>query len=793
MPGSSTPTLFVDENSAGSVDLWFADGTAASTSEVSVVGASTAAIGLDPTSLIATPTGAVFFGVDSTGNTGVFVYNNTTGTASEVSIPNASASGLLPSDLTVVNGQALFNGTDSGGTPVLFALNLATGVVSSFAVASSPQGITADGTLAVMGATDSSSNTQLFVYNTATNAVSEVSSPQGDTSGGTDPGLFPDTIAQVGTKVVLEGYDTSELQGLFVFNNATGTLSEVSVANASTDYGPSPTAFAAAGSSVAFLGYDTSDNPGLFTYNTATGVSSEISVPNLNSAGLTATSLIADGNDVFFANEDANGAVDLFVLNATTGVVSEVSVAGASAGGLNPVEFVALSGEVVFGGLDSSNHPQLYGYNTSTGAVSEISVTGEASSGLHPQILTMVSATEAEFYGSDSDGSEGLWVTDGTTAGTSLIQALSELPLPALNPTGMTTVGSDVLMQGSGDLPSDLFAYNVSTGALADVTSALSGSSGLTPTDMVAATSTLALFGGTTSAGNGALFSFNTATGAVSEVSVPNAVSVVPLNFTETANGSEVLFANEVPSGSDTLYAYNTATGAVSELSYSGSALTSSRPAFAQVGSEMLFNANASGKASLFGYNTSTGAISLIDSTTTNAYGLDPSDFAIDPATSTVAFFGYPGSASSLGNGTVNMFLYSAATGTVSEVSLPGSESGSPVSSMVALGNSYFFTFGGTNGFDPYMYNASTHTATQLSMPNSEVADGAQGRAGPDPILTPWLPARFYLVRPTSTPTNNCTSTVPLPTPSVKYCRQGAAAQRSTPALLARWGTARRC
>ena len=112
--------------------------------------------------------------------------------------------------------------------------------------------------------------------------------------------------------------------------------------------------------------------------------------------------MIVFNNEVLFNGVDANGLSGLWVTDGTVGGTHEL-VAGAGGAsdpaGLNPTNITVSNGEVVFSGLDAS-------------------------------------------------GDMGLWVSDGTAAGTVRLTGIAGADLAGLAPSDLTVYNGEVLFRG---------------------------------------------------------------------------------------------------------------------------------------------------------------------------------------------------------------------------------------------------------------------------------------------------------------------------------------------------------
>ena len=113
--------LFSGVDTAGNTGLWISDGTAAGTAEIAPVGAS--ASGLAPNDITPFGTGALFEGSDSNGLSQLWITDGTVAGTTEILPTGADASGLQPTDITVYGAEALFEGLDASGDEQLWVTN----------------------------------------------------------------------------------------------------------------------------------------------------------------------------------------------------------------------------------------------------------------------------------------------------------------------------------------------------------------------------------------------------------------------------------------------------------------------------------------------------------------------------------------------------------------------------------------------------------------------------------------------------------------------------------------------
>ena len=219
--------------------------------------------------------------------------------------------------------------------------------------------------------------------------------------------------------------------------------------------------------------------------------------------------------------------------------------------GLEPFGFALLGSEVLFNGTDALSQQNLWVTDGTSAGTSELSVAHAASVGAgfsRPVVFSSGGSSEVLYASADLNNLGGLWVTDGTTAGT------SELSVAGLGPA-----------QGS---PGDFIAFG-----------------------------SLFLFEGADANGHFNLWQTHGTTGGTSEISVPGASSLGL--FDEQSSdvhivpfGSEVLFAGNDSSGRNNLWVTDGTLASTSELSATGADATDGLfpRSLTLFGSEVLFS-----------------------------------------------------------------------------------------------------------------------------------------------------------------------------------------------------------
>jgi ELWxxDGT repeat protein len=294
--------------------------------------------------------------------------------------------------------------------------------------------------------------------------------------GGASFGLVPSDLTVFGTEALFEGTDASNYQGLWETNGSAGGTTEIGgignhgVSGAHLE-GLEPQSMTVFNGEVLFDGADASGNQGLWVTNgTAagtteigglgnSGVSGAEQASGATLGGLFPIGLTVFNGEVLFTGNDANGDSTLWVTNGTAAGTTEIGglgnsgVSGAFSTGLYPSYLTVFNGEVLFGGEDGSFKRGLWVTNGSAGGTFEIGglgstgISGANSGGLIPSSLTVFN-DEVLFDGTDANGNQNLWVTNGTARGTYELTGISGANSGGLNPSYLTVFYGEVLFRG---------------------------------------------------------------------------------------------------------------------------------------------------------------------------------------------------------------------------------------------------------------------------------------------------------------------------------------------------------
>src|SRR3984957_4470905 len=414
----------------------------------------------------------LFDGTDTADDQGLWVTNGAAAGTSEL------VSGVGPYDITSFNGEALFEGNGdlwvtqgtAGSTIQLTGISGANpaGVLDSLI----PNLVVLNGEVLFNGF-DTAGDTNLWVTNGTAAGTSELTG----ISGAATYGLDVQGMVVLNGEVLFDGFDSAGVDGLWVTNGTgvgTHELTGISGAWTSTGLfegqaGYIYPQFAVFNGEVVFTGYDASDNLSLWVSNgTAAGTHevTGIAAGFVSPDGLpNPTDFTAFNGEVLFAAASGgNGSQTggLWVTNGTTAGTSELGgtnntgISGAYPIGLfygsgiaatfDP-DLTVFNGKVLFEGLDSGTHYGLWITNGTAAGTSEIGGLGNTGisgaftkpGGLSPNYFTVFNG-EVFFIGEDTAGHEGLWVTNGTATGTHEVTGISGAYSSGLSPLFLATV-----------------------------------------------------------------------------------------------------------------------------------------------------------------------------------------------------------------------------------------------------------------------------------------------------------------------------------------------------------------
>jgi ELWxxDGT repeat protein len=432
-------------------DLWVSDGTAAGTKDLGAI-ANGSAFGFNPQYLTEFNNQILFNGTDANNEFGLWVTDGTAaGTHELTGISGANPAGLDPRYMAVFGNDVLFrgaagvagdyvpglwitNGTAAGTFEIGGVANIGINDVSPGGLLPSDPDFTVLNGVALFSGRDAANNQGLWVTNGTAAGTFELAPIPGAFavgSPGSDVLGSGPNMAVLGNVVLFNGTDLQDTPGSLWETNGTaaGTFEIGGQGNAGI-----------VGSPNGFTGQFTSELPLGIQPNDLTTLNGQVLFAGFDNT------LKPNG---FYEDTDA-----LWVSDGTAAGTVEVGGAGnAGISGANPAsqggifwngsiefpDFTPYNGKALFVGYDSSNHVSLWETDGTAIGTSEIGGLGNAgianislgglvSDSLSPEFT--VFNGEVYFRGFDASGQSGLWVTDGTAAGThEVIETGSNSPI----------------------------------------------------------------------------------------------------------------------------------------------------------------------------------------------------------------------------------------------------------------------------------------------------------------------------------------------------------------------------
>ncbi len=428
---------------------------------------------------------ALFAGYDAKGDLNLWITDGAAGGTSELQVAGTYFSGLVdpyfPPDFTVLGNEVLFAGNDASGHVNLWETNGSVAgtaeltITGQYVYGLEPSDFTVFGGKAIFAGRDAADHNNLWVTDGTQSGTSELNVAGAD-SYGLFSSYYPQETIVLGSKVLFEGLDTNDRLNLWVTDGTVAGTSEVQVAAGYSDglfnNGVSPD-FTLFGGKILFAGYDQNREYGLWVTNGTTAGTSELSSSAEYSTGFFNYYTIPDmavinGHQAVFDGADVIDHVNLWVTDGTSAGTSELMVFGADPSGLfyfnnqsnQQPDFALFGDKVLFRGQDSSGVIGLWSTNgTSAGTTEIIPATADGTGIFYNGTLQVapdftVLGTKVLFAGFDANGHVGLWVTNGTAAGTKELVVAGSDPSglfynngPVLDPD-FTVIGGAAVFQG---------------------------------------------------------------------------------------------------------------------------------------------------------------------------------------------------------------------------------------------------------------------------------------------------------------------------------------------------------
>lgn len=467
--------------------LWITDGTTAGTSKLSVAGASST-YGLQPSALIAFGGKVLFSGEDSTNHYRLWVTDGTSAGTSELPVAGLT----YPGSFALIGDKVVFAAADpsSGSSRRLWITD---GTSAGTSELQTPAWYTVGAFTAFGGKLIFQANTDLWISDGTAAGTSKLAVSDASMFGlfsqtsvlSSSPPFGGPNFTVVGNEILFQGRNANEQLVLWRTDGTAAGTSEVPVAGAAAAF-VNGRDFATVGNKSWFIGSSPIGDTLWVTDGTSAGTT-ELGVPLAFSfpAGFFYATyhphFTTFGTKVLFA-----GATSLWASDGTAAGTYQVSVTGAYSSGLfydtlggfntsnvDP-QFAILGSRALFSGLDANGLTALW---VSDGVIaSRLAVAGEATAhvfgtynGLRPTAF-QVFGNQMLFSGDDATNRLGLWITDGTSAGTSeLVGGFSafghggawnvtvlgnKVVFDTLDATGKTVLGvTDGTAAGTTELP----------------------------------------------------------------------------------------------------------------------------------------------------------------------------------------------------------------------------------------------------------------------------------------------------------------------------------------------------
>jgi ELWxxDGT repeat protein len=436
--------------------LWVTDGTAAGTVKLETLpeDASPSPIVLGNEVLFNEPVGFSF---------GIGVTDGTTAGTSLISPPAsepigggyemiypANIGGKVIGEVNLFSGLLVTNGTTAGTSVLSFP------TVPAPLTWSITTPLVSLGTKVVFGA----GNT----HPTFNGLVSDLWISDG-TSAGTHPlvvageansGLNLFDITGFGNKAAFLGEDSSNQEGFWVTDGTAAGTSEI--ITPTLPDGSFPTDLLAFGSKLLFRAQGTDAKSSLWITDGTDAGTQEIVVPLTSSTpfsnpSLFPTPLVAFGSKALFLGSDGV-QYGLWVTDGTSGGTQELSTPGLQVDGsapgtgtsINPTDFFVYGNKVLFRGTDTVGKIGLWITDGTSAGTVEITPSNAFFPGLEPSDFSLA-GTNVVFQATNAAGNTGLWTTDGTAAGTVELTAntANTTSSASLLPLNLTTFNTDLL------------------------------------------------------------------------------------------------------------------------------------------------------------------------------------------------------------------------------------------------------------------------------------------------------------------------------------------------------------
>ena len=278
-----------------------------------------------------------------------------------------------------------------------------------------------------------------------------------------------------------------------------------------------------------------------------------------------------------FTGQDASGKNDLWVTDGTSAGTSELAVAGEYSGGLFAdsvwPNFTVFGSRTLFEGEDANGHYNLWITDGTSAGTTELTGAGANAFGLFydTDFEPGIFGNQVLFEGFDASGHYGLWATDGTSAGTSELNVAGAYSRGLFSNVGFdfTMLGNRALFDGEDANGQDNLWITDGTAKGTKELGPAGASSNLDPF-WITALGNKAVFEGTDSRGQRNLWVTDGTAAGTSELAVIGAYSSGLDPNSMTAIGNKVVFEGKDANGLYSLWVTDGTSAGTSELTVAG-------------------------------------------------------------------------------------------------------------------------------------------------------------------------------------------------------------------------------
>jgi ELWxxDGT repeat protein len=263
----------------------------------------------------------------------------------------------------------------------------------------------------------------------------------------------------VAGRALFSGVDADGNNNLWITDGTAAGTHELKVAGAAPSLAPAN--ITVLGGKALFEGFHARGRFELWVTDGTSGGTVELKPAKANALGLFDASADPDftvlGDKALFQGYDSKGQWNLWVTDGTLSGTQELMPAGADPfNGLIGIggrpDFTVVGKQAVFVGLAPGGNETLWVTDGTSAGTRELKVKGGSDTGLFSGVVPdfTVLGHKVLFQAEDTTGHAGLWVTDGTAAGTTELHVASVIPY-GIGPAGpsFTVLGGKALFIGA--------------------------------------------------------------------------------------------------------------------------------------------------------------------------------------------------------------------------------------------------------------------------------------------------------------------------------------------------------